>query len=74
MQKKVQDLLKEGWINLPEEEKETYRRWTEWDKKRYSRDLAVFQSRREDDLEDTTDHVENDDMKAIHVPKKKKRT
>jgi len=70
-QKKIQHLLKEGWIDLPDEEKETFRAWTEWDKKRHARDLALFQSRR-DGHNETADAAEDDDMKAIHVPKKRK--
>jgi len=73
-QKKVQQLLKDGWLSLPEAEKETFRAWTEWDKKRHARDLTVFQSRR-DGHEDAAGaaSAEDDDMKAIHVPKKRKK-
>jgi hypothetical protein len=70
LQKKVQNLLKEGWLELPEDEKNTFRAWTEWDKKRYSRDVTIFESRRVD-IEDAPANAE-DDMKAVHVPKKRK--
>ena len=70
LQFKVQQLLKEGWLDLPESDKDVFRGWTEWDKKRFARDQEVFRSRR--DLDDTAASVEDDDMKAIHVPKKRK--
>ena len=63
--------MKEGWLELPEDEKNTFRAWTEWDKKRYSRDVAIFESRRVD-IEDASANAEKDDMKAVHVPKKRK--
>ena len=69
LQFKIQQLLKEGWLDLPENEKDTFRAWTEWDKKRFARDQEVFRSRR--DLDDTAVSAE-DDMQAIHVPKKRK--
>lgn len=64
-------LLKDGWLELPEDEKEVFRIWTEWDKKRYVRDLAIFESRRGDN-DDTPANAEEDNMKAVHVPKKRK--
>jgi len=71
LQAKVQKLLKQGWLDLPENEKDTFRAWTEWDKKRHARDQEVFRSRR-DVHDDTAASAEDDDMKAIHVPKKRK--
>jgi hypothetical protein len=71
VQKKLQTLLKEGWLELPEDEKDTFRGWTEWDKKRYARDLAIFESRRIEN-EDVPVDADEDDMKAVHVPKKRK--
>ena len=59
-------------MELPEDEKNTYRAWTEWDKKRYTRDLAIFESRRIDDEDETAD-ADEDDMVAVHVPKKRKK-
>lgn len=58
-------------MELPEEEKNTFRAWTEWDKKRYTRDLAIFESRRNDNEDETAD-ADEDDMRAVHVPKKRK--
>lgn len=54
-------MLKDRWTELSEDDKAVWREWTEWDKQRYSRDVQVF------------DRLKNeDDMKAIHVPKKRK--
>jgi hypothetical protein len=63
--------LKEGWLNLPEDEKDIYREWTEWDKKRYTRDLAVYEGLRKSKRSDPAE-IDTDDMKAVHVPKKRK--
>jgi hypothetical protein len=69
----VQELLKEGWLKLPEDEKDVFREWTEWDKKRYTNNLAIFEGLKSDDLKNDFDSVvKTDDMKAVHVPKKRK--
>jgi hypothetical protein len=44
--------------------------WTEWDKKRYARDSTIFENRKAADMEISS--PEDDDMKAVHVPKKRK--
>ena len=66
-------MLKDGWLGLAEEEKDTFRAWTEWDKKRYARDLAVFQSRRDGHADAAAAPAKDDGMKEIHVPKKRKK-
>lgn len=71
LQKKIQRLLKQGWLELPEDEKEVFRVWTEWDKRRYARDREIFDSRK-GDHDDTPKDADEDDMKAVHVPKKRK--
>lgn len=64
----VNDLLKDKWLALSEDEKGVWREWTEWDKKRYSRDVSIFESRRSEGL---TKPPEDDNMTSIHVPKKR---
>lgn len=71
LQPKVQQLLKQGWLDLAENEKDIFRAWTDWDKKRHARDQEIFRSRR-NVHEDAAASAEDDDMKAIHVPKKRK--
>jgi hypothetical protein len=56
-------------VDLPEDDKEVYRLWTEWDKKRYARDLAIY-DRRQAEKEDKP--MDDDDLKAMHIPKKRK--
>ena len=65
-------LLKEGWQDLAEDDKATFRGWTEWDKKRYARDLAIFERQKEDDPKGATAAEENYDD-GLHVPKKRKK-
>ena len=81
--KKVNGILKERWLELTDEEKDYYRRWTEWDKKRFAHEQAIFDKRRSSLLHDgrEDDMMENDQplaevdgTEALHVPKKKKRS
>jgi chaperonin cofactor prefoldin len=54
-------MLKDRWTKLSEDNKAVWREWTEWDKQRFARELLIF------------DRLKNqDDMKAVHVPKKRK--
>lgn len=59
---KLNGLLKDRWTDLSEDDKTVWREWTEWDKQRYLRDLQVFDRWKD----------KQDDMKAIHIPKKRK--
>ena len=81
--KKVNGLLKERWLGLSEEKKDCFRRWTEWDKKRFAHQQAIFERRRSE-LMQGGDYVDEDPMEddgvahvdgteSLHVPKKKKR-
>lgn len=72
LQNKVNNLLKERWSHLTDDDKVIFREWTEWDKKRYAHDLAIFQNRRSGD-DDDVEAVE-DDMQEVHIPKKRKNT
>jgi hypothetical protein len=63
--------LKERWLELTDDKKVIFREWTEWDKKRHAHELAIFQSRRAED-EDAIEGAAEDDMQAIHIPKKRK--
>jgi hypothetical protein len=68
----IHELLKEGWQDLPGEEKETFRQWTEWDRKRHAREMEIFEDRRHGGESPPAADVEEDDMKDVHVPKKQK--
>jgi SWI/SNF-related matrix-associated actin-dependent regulator of chromatin subfamily A member 5 len=72
--KLVNSLLKEQWLGLSDDEKEVYRRWTEWDKKRFAHEEFIFQQRRtelfqQDEGADET--VADDGTQDLHVPKKR---
>lgn len=60
---KLKGILKDRWTELSEDDKTVWREWADWDKQRYSRELQVFDRLKND---------EDDDMKAIHIPKKRK--
>eukprot|EP00525_Craspedostauros_australis_P003808 CAMPEP_0198123662 /NCGR_PEP_ID=MMETSP1442-20131203/38060_1 /TAXON_ID= /ORGANISM="Craspedostauros australis, Strain CCMP3328" /LENGTH=322 /DNA_ID=CAMNT_0043782897 /DNA_START=33 /DNA_END=1001 /DNA_ORIENTATION=+ len=38
---KINGALKEGWIQLTEDDKMTFRKWAAWDKKRHTRDCII---------------------------------
>jgi hypothetical protein len=61
-------------LELTEDEKGTWRDWAEWDKKRYARELAVFQSRRSDaaEMPEDSQDYEEDAVQDLHVPKKRR--
>lgn len=42
----MHELLKEGWKKLSEDKKDEYRGWTEWDKLRHARDVALYEARK----------------------------
>jgi hypothetical protein len=61
-QNRVNAILKDRWDKLKVDDKEVWRQWTEWDKKRYAREKVVYERARH-----KTDPVE-----SAHVPKKQK--
>jgi hypothetical protein len=42
-QKRVNAILKDRWEKLAEDDKEVWRQWTEWDKKRFARDQSIYE-------------------------------
>ena len=62
--------MKEKWLALSDIDKVTYREWTDWDKKRHAHDLAIFQSRAEDDVDEN--NAETILSSDVHIPKKRK--
>jgi SLIDE len=72
----VNGLLKDRWLDLPEDEKSEFRDWCEWDKKRYEHDLAIFEKSRPAKKKDVTPiatSYEEDAVQDVHVPKKKRK-
>ena len=77
--KKVNAILKERWLGLSEDDKDVHRRWADWDRKRYAHELAIFDRRRSELLQNGAEGTamdeesgEPDGTEALHVPKKKR--
>ncbi|KAL7579857.1 hypothetical protein ACA910_004869 [Epithemia clementina (nom. ined.)] len=74
--KKVNGILKQRWEEMSAEEKLIFRRWSEWDQKRYAHEEAIFSQKTAEALGDDLDDDEpiaDDGTQSLHVPKKKKR-
>ncbi len=67
---KVHDILRERWLDLGDEDKETWRIWAVWDKKRYTRDLAIYESVHNSYGAGGEDKISEDGLN-LHVPKKR---
>ena len=65
---KVHDILRERWLDLSDEEKETWRIWANWDKKRYARDLSIYESTR---ANGRGEDLISDNAQDLQVPKKR---
>ena len=79
--KKINGLLKERWLGMTEDEKDRFRGWTEWDKKRFAHEQAIFERHRSELLQggdygndemDDDAAAEVDGTETLHVPKKKR--
>jgi inhibitor of KinA sporulation pathway (predicted exonuclease) len=71
LQRLVNDTLRDRWLELDDEkDKKAWRVWGTWDKKRYARDYAIYEKARESEMAPPAD--DKDEMKAVHVPKKKR--
>jgi hypothetical protein len=62
--------LKERWLELEDDEKDTWRIWSEWDKKRFERDLRTFEKRKKKKKPKIEEDIASVD--GQHVPKKRK--
>lgn len=75
---KVNGILRERWLELAEEERQVWRVWASWDKKRYARDLAIYEKKGNSAVTQnasesaTGDHPKGNDT-SDHIPKKKQR-
>lgn len=64
-QRKINELLKDKWLKMTEDDKEIYREWSEWDRKRFMRDRAIYKNK----------HGQGNGSElvdGVHVPKKRK--
>jgi hypothetical protein len=76
-QDKVNGILRDKWLALSDEERQTWRKWATWDKKRFARDTKIYETSQkyanENSDEETSQEAveEKDAMKEINVPKKR---
>lgn len=66
----VNEILRDRWIELLDEDKLTWRQWAAWDKKRHARDVAIYEKKEGSQNEDLA-ASEDERMKEVHVPKKR---
>jgi SWI/SNF-related matrix-associated actin-dependent regulator of chromatin subfamily A member 5 len=72
---KMNDILKEKWLELSEDDKKPWRIWASWDKKRYARDLAVYDtSHAAESGSNAQASKKRSGEGKIHVPKKKRKS
>lgn len=57
---------------MAEEEKDVWRKWTEWDKKRHEHDVAIFENRRNSGSPVAIKDEKKQKADAVHVPKKRR--
>ena len=79
---KVNEMLRKRFVALTDEERLVWRMWSTWDKKRYLRDVAIYDSAQEAIKDDGDEAMEEENHVPkkrqaedglTHVPKKKKR-
>jgi SWI/SNF-related matrix-associated actin-dependent regulator of chromatin subfamily A member 5 len=63
----INEILREQWLELPDDEKLTWRAWSTWDKKRFARDTAVYEKAQSSNNNDTQEET----TPELHVPKKR---
>lgn len=74
--KKINGILKQRWNDMSAEDKHIFRRWSDWDQKRYAHEDAIFSQRKAETLGDDMDDddpIADDGTQSLHVPRKKKR-
>jgi hypothetical protein len=62
----VNDILRERWLDLSDEEKRTWRVWAAWDQKRFARDQFIYEK-----AQQTAENPAPLASDEIHVPKKR---
>ena len=73
----VHDILRDKWLELEDEEKEVWRKWALWHKKRYRRDLEIYTAKNNENQSHDAPPQEDDNdsaRKGVHVPKKRHST
>jgi len=67
----VNGILKEKWLELSDSDKVVWRDWSEWDKKRFARDLEIFEKKKVGGSAGSSASSRKP-LDATHVPKKRK--
>lgn len=73
---KVNEVLRERFVALTDDEKKTWRAWATWDKKRYARDLKIYEGkeRRHATIDGHSPKKRRkSEGDVAHVPKKKRK-
>ena len=72
----VHDILRDRWLELQDEDKEVWRKWALWHKKRYKRDLDIYSAKNDESHTRDTPREEDKEVTttAVHVPKKRPST
>eukprot|EP00980_Cylindrotheca_fusiformis_P004471 scaffold953_cov141-Cylindrotheca_fusiformis.AAC.15 len=73
---KINGILREKWLDLADTEKETWRLWASWDKKRYNRDMKIYESLSKSSNGKSNGgkaehYIEQGSTQIAHIPKKK---
>jgi hypothetical protein len=59
---------------MPEDEKQVWREWAEWDKKRFAHEMAIFENGPPEETEEPSDEIEHNAVSQVHIPKKKRKS
>lgn len=75
-QEKINGILRSNWLALADDEKQTWRHWASWDKKRFSRDMEIYEKAKQSSNgksngEKSEHSFDQEAIKEVHVPKKK---
>lgn len=83
---KIHEILRDKWMDLPDEEKQAWRKWATWDKKRFARDKQIHENKKKNGARNAngsksgTISAEQEEVRQPkekksslpHVPKKKR--
>jgi hypothetical protein len=58
---------------MPEDEKQVWREWADWDKKRFAHEMAIFEHSPPEEMVEPPNEVEHNTVQ-VHIPKKKRKS
>ena len=67
----VHGILRERWVDLDNEDKTIWRQWANWDKKRYERDLNIYEDKNPRIVR-SMPKMNGDKDNSLYNPKKRK--